>query len=101
MLRIHHYRVCIIYMPCQDLYTADWLSQNNHEGNRDQEITCMNLNVSAISTSVNMPVSTSIEDIQVTHEDAHMQKLRSYIIQDWPHKEDELENSRQIEANLQ
>ena len=58
----------------------------------DEKITGMNINASAISTSVNMPVCTSMEVIQVAaHEDAHLQKLRSYIIQGWPHKKDQLE----------
>ena len=52
-----------------------------------QEITGMNINVSAISTAVNMPVSTTIENIQaVTPEDAQLQRLRSYIMQGWLHK---------------
>ena len=54
-----------MYKPGLDLYNADWLSRSNHAKDGDKEITGMNLNMSAISTSVNVPVSTSIEDIQV------------------------------------
>ena len=41
-----------------------------------------------------MPVYTSIEDVEeATQEDNYMQKLKSYIIQGWPHKKDDLEHS--------
>ena len=43
MLRIHQYRVCIIYKPDPDLHIAEWLSWNNHKENRDQEINDMNI----------------------------------------------------------
>ena len=49
MLHIHPYSVCILYKPGPMLYSEDWLSQNNHAVNRDQEIRCMNINVHAIS----------------------------------------------------
>ena len=62
MLHIHQYRLHILYKPGPNLYIADWLSQNNHTENRDQEITGMNMY--AISISVNAPLCTSIEDIQ-------------------------------------
>ena len=87
MLCIHQYRVCYIYKPGPDLYVTDWLARNNHTEDKDKAITGMNINVIAISTTVNMPVFTSIEYIQAaTHEDAHLQKLKSYIIHGWPHK---------------
>ena len=86
MLRIHQYRVCTTYKPDLDLYIAHWLSWNNHTENRDQEIPGRGINVNAISTSVNMPLCTSIEDIQAaTQEGTNQQKLKSYIIQGWPH----------------
>ena len=52
-------------------------SWNKHAENRDQEITGMNINMHAISTLVNIPVCTSIEDIQVaTREVADLQILK-------------------------
>ena len=55
----------------------------------------MNVNTSPISASVNMPVCTSTEDIQLTiDDDVHLQKLRSYIIHGLPYKKDKLEHSR-------
>ena len=42
----------------------------------------MNINVHDISKSVNIPICTSIEDIQVTsQQDANIQRLKSYMIQ--------------------
>ena len=94
MLRMHPYRVHIICKPSPDLYIMDWLSYNNHTANKDQEITRMKINVSAINTLVNMSTCTSLEDIQVaTWEGTHLQKLKSYIIQGLLHKKDKLEHS--------
>ena len=77
----------MIYKPGPDLNIADWLFRNSHPEDTNQEITGMNINTSAISTVVNMPVCTSIEDKQmVLHEDGHLQKLKSYIIQSWSQK---------------
>ena len=84
MLRIHQYRVYIMYKPGPDLYITGWLSFYNHTENKDHKMTGMNINVSAITTSINMPVCTSIEHIQVaTQKDCHLQKLKTYITQDW------------------
>ena len=65
MLRIYQYRVHSIFKCDPDLYIADGLFQNIHTEKSDQEITGMITNMNAISTLVNMPVYTSIEDIQV------------------------------------
>ena len=51
-------------MPGQNLYIADWPSHNNHTENRDKAIAGKSVNMNAISTSVNMPLCMSIEDIQ-------------------------------------
>ena len=86
--------VYIIYKPGSILYIMDWLSRNNHAKNKVQGITGMNINVTAISASIKMSVYTSIEDIQVaTQENTHLHKLKSYVIQGWPHNKDELEQS--------
>ena len=46
--------------------------------------------MNGISTSVNIPVCTSIQDIQAaTCEDTCLQELKVYIIQAWPHRKGE------------
>ena len=91
--------LCPIVLGSKSLSSAEWSYSNieseplgtlhgleNHAENRDWEITGININVSAISTALNMLVCTSIEAIQVpTHEDGNLQKLKSYILQDRPH----------------
>ena len=53
----------------------------------------MNINMHGISTSINIAVCLSIEDIHAaTQEDADLQKVKSYIIQGWSHKKDEVEH---------
>ena len=48
LLRIHQYRVKIIYMPGPDLFMPDWLSRQNQNKNKDKEITCMQISISAL-----------------------------------------------------
>ena len=72
----------------------DSLSHKHQTGNRDQEIVGMRENVNAISTLMSIPVCMSIEDIQTpTCWDAHLQELMVYIIQGWPHKKEEVNQS--------
>ena len=85
ILRIHQYSVQIIHKPGPDLYITDWLPRNNHADKKHKEIVGMSIHVSIISTSVNMPVCTSTEDIH-QHKKTHSQKLKIYIIQGWPQK---------------
>ena len=76
-----------IFKHSQDLYITDEVSSTNHREDKAQVFTGMNINVNTISTAVNIPVCTSVEDIQVvTHEGAHLQKLKSYMIYGCPHK---------------
>ena len=85
------YRVHLIYKPGLDLYSMDWLSQNNHTEIRDQEIAGMRVNVNAINTLVNIPMCISMEDIQApTQEDVHLWELNLCIIQGWLKKKEEL-----------
>ena len=78
--------MCIIYKLGPDLYTADWLSDNDQTESRDWEIAGMSINISTISTLVNMPVCTSIEDIHIAKlKDTDLQKLKAYMIEGCPH----------------
>ena len=65
----------------------------------DWEIAGMNINIHAISTSVNILVCTSIGDIHKRHmatpQDIDLQRLKSYIIQGWPQNKDEVEQGMQ------
>ena len=87
ILCIHPYRVHILYMPGPELFIVDWLSWHNHEDSKDKEIQGLSINVNVIETAVDLPVCTSICDIQeTTARDAYLQKLKAYIIKTWPHK---------------
>ena len=51
----------------------------------------MSVNVNVISLSINTLVYMLIEDIPAAKcEDIHLQELRAYIIQGWPHVRDEV-----------
>ena len=67
----------MLYKPGPDLYMMDWLCQNNHTESSDQESTGININVSVVSKAINIPVCTSLQEIQVTtQEDTHLQRLK-------------------------
>ena len=56
----------------------------------------MSVNMHAISIVVDIPICISIEDIQAaTRQDADLQRLKSYIIQGWPHTKGDIEHVMQ------
>ena len=63
LLRIHQYRVRIIYKPGLDLFIADWLSRQNHKENKDAEISSMQLSIDAIQTTTNIPDWMTIQQL--------------------------------------
>ena len=74
MLRMQQCSVHIIYKPGPDLYNTSWLSHCNHTENRGHEIAGMRVSMHTISTSVNMPACTSLEEIEVvTYDDTHLE----------------------------
>ena len=45
------------------------------------------MNVNMIDTAVDLPVCTSIQDMQeMTASDACLQEIKAYVINGWPHK---------------
>ena len=48
LLKIHQYRVQIIYKPWPKIFTADWLSQHNHEEGKDKAIKDMDIRIDTI-----------------------------------------------------
>ena len=48
LLKIHQYRVQVIYKPDLDIFTADWLPRHNHAEGKDQLIEGMELWVDII-----------------------------------------------------
>ena len=46
----------------------------------------MNINIQTNSTTIDIPICTSIEDVRpATDEDADLQMLNTNIIRGWPH----------------
>ena len=80
MLHIHHYSVKILYKPGPELFIVDWLSHHNYVESKDQEIPGMNVSTYIISTSLDIPLCTLIEDIQEATKDGELQILKRYII---------------------
>ena len=82
---MYPYSVHILYKPGAQLYIADQLSHHKYIENSDGEIPKMNMTVHNISTLVDVPINTSIEDIQAAmEEDLEVHLLQRYIISGWP-----------------
>ena len=90
LLKIHQYRVQIIYKPCPDIFIADWPSRHNHTEGKDQPIKGMEVQIAAIQTATDMLECLSMtEQQQASSWDDHLQKLKN-IIAGWPDSKDEI-----------
>ena len=64
LLRIHQYRVRIIYKPVLDLFIAVLMSRNKHEKNKDAEIPGLQLNIDAIQSTTDFPNCMTMQKLQ-------------------------------------
>ena len=91
LLKIHQYRVQIIYKPGLEIFIADWLSRNNNVEGKDKPIKDMDIWVDSIQNSIDMPECISMEEIQqALSQDDNLQQLKKCIIAGWPDTKDEL-----------
>ena len=91
VLKIHQYRVQIIYKPGPDIFIAEWLSRHNHAEGKDQPIKGMGLQVDIIQTMTDMPECLSMTELKhASSHDTHLQKLKHCIITGWPHSKDKI-----------
>ena len=91
MLKIHQYRVKIIYKPGLEIFIADWLSQYNHEEGKDKPSKDMDIRIDAIQSLTDIQECVSISQIQQASVwDEHLQCLKSFIIAGWLSTKDKL-----------
>ena len=91
LLKIHQYRVQVIYKPGPDIFIADWLLRHNHAEGKDQPIKGMELWVDIIQTTTDMPECLSMTELQqASSQDNHLQKLKHFIITGWTDSKDEI-----------
>ena len=64
LLKIHQYRVQIIYKHGPEIFIADWLSRHNHTEGKDKPIKGMDIQVDAIQAITKMPECISVAEIQ-------------------------------------
>ena len=91
LLKIHRYRIQIVYKPGPKIFISDWLSQHNHEEGKDEPIRDMDIRIDAIQSVTDIPECISIKQIQqASVQDEHVQCLKNSIISGWLSKRDEL-----------
>ena len=91
ILSTHQYRVRVIYKPGPDLFMADWLSQHNHNENKDKEIIGMQISINTIQSTTNIPEHMTMHVLQqATSQDQHLQCLMEYVIQGQPESKSQL-----------
>ena len=84
LLKIHQYRVQIIYKPGPEIFIVDWLSRHNHAKGKDKAIKGMDVWVDAIQNPMGMLECLSMAEIQqVSSQDDHLQQLKSLTIAGW------------------
>ena len=55
LLKMHQYRVQILYKPGPELFIADWLSWHNLKEGTDEPIQDMDIRVDAIQSTIDIP----------------------------------------------
>ena len=76
-LKIHQYRVQIIYKPGPEIFIADWLLRHNHTEGKDKPIKGMEIQMDAIQTVTDMPECVSMAEIQQASSlNNHLQQLK-------------------------
>ena len=74
LLKIHQYRVQIIYKPGPDIFIADWLLWHNHAEGKDQPIKGVEVQVDVIQTATDMQECLSMTELQqALSQDDHLQ----------------------------
>ena len=77
LLRIHQYRVRILYKLEPKIFIADWLCWHNHKENKDEAIHGMDIRVDAMQIMTDVPEYLSIQQIQqATAQDKHLQWVK-------------------------
>ena len=70
---------------------ADWLSRQNHNEKKDEEIKGMQISINAIQLTTNMPECMTFNELkEITSQDQHLQQLMEYIIQCVPGNKEQL-----------
>ena len=91
LLKVHQYRVQIIYKPGPEVFVADWVSRHNHVEGKDRPIEDMEMRMDTIQNVTETPECVSMAEIQqASTQDDHLQHLKSFIIAGWPNSKDEL-----------
>ena len=91
LLKIHAYRVQIMYKPRPEIFIPDWLSHHNHKEDKDEPVQDMDIRVDDIQSMTDIPECMSISQIQqTTAQDEQLQHLKYIIITGWPNTKDQL-----------
>ena len=91
LLKIHQYKIQILYKSGPDIFIADWLLQHNHEEGKDKPIRDMDIRIDTMQSMTDNPECISISQIQhTTAQDEHLQHLKNMIITGWLSTKDKL-----------
>ena len=78
LLKIHQYRVQIIYKPGPEIFIADQLSWHNHIDGKDKPIKDMDTRIDRIQSMTDILECVSMSQIQqASARDEHLQCLKS------------------------
>ena len=63
LLRIHQYRIKILYKPRPVLFIADWFSQQNQDEDKDSEIPEIKISIDVVHTATDIQENMSMQVI--------------------------------------
>ena len=90
LLKIHQYRVQILYKLRPEIFIADWLLWHNHYEGKGEPIRDMDVRVDAILSATDIPECISILQVQQPMaQNEHLQYLKNIIITGWPSTRDQ------------
>ena len=73
ILRIHQYRISIVYNPGPEIFIEDWLSWDNHKENKDEAINGLDIRIDTMQVVTNVLECICIQEIQqATKQDEHL-----------------------------
>ena len=71
----------MLYIPGPQLFATDWLSRNNHETGRDEEIPGMYITVNAIESFMAIPDCMRAEERRIANlDDENLGILSEHVL---------------------
>ena len=84
LMYLNPLKIRILFKLELKLFITNWISRNNHDEGKDEEILGLNLNINAIKPCADILECMMTEEIKcATQEDDHINQLTTNMIYEW------------------